>query len=796
MDISIEKKWIGILLLFGCLLSAKQATGNHIVGGDISMIHLGRLGQYKITVNQFWDEDGIAKSGNVDQYETELVIYVFSLRTREFMDEFTLKRTSKQNFTYDNPVCAKLQGLLTSEVRYSADVKFDVTRYADPDGYYIIWERCCRNAVINNIAKPAEVGMAFYLEFPAMLQNNKNFINSTPDFVLPNGKYACVNLPFQMSFRATDPDKDELRYRLVTPLVGYTKTGQSVVTSPQSHTTYPAAVWNPGYSDAIMIPGPVPLEIDARTGELTLRASQEGLFVFAVEVTELRNGVQIGMVRREFQLLVKECNPATPPPPIITSNDKPVDAVSFCTGGSIQLETQPDPKWSLQWQRDSINITGATSATITIREPGVYTVVKSRADICARDTTSQGVKVTLFPYPTVKLTAARPLAFCEGGSVELKAEATEGTLRWFRDTVSLDQPDARTVTARFGGMYTVEFTETGNVCPARDSLRVTVHPLPKAAILVSPQKVICDTLPVQLTADGNTGVQFAWSRNGSPWLLTAQKTVTTTLPGTYQVTVEDQHGCQATSPPFSLAQTPLPGIVFDTLYPICDVQRSVTLTASPTGGQFTGEGITGDQFVPTAAGAGRHAITYTYTDANGCRNQQTRIIAVQDDIGLSMPEEMVIVRGDSRVMPVTINTPVEQAVWSPPDGLSDPDSLLPTLNPVDSRIYTIQVVTPLGCRAAEKIQVTVMEQLLYPTAFTPNNDGTNDTWDIRGIQYLPDCDVYIFNRWGSVIFYSKGYQQPWDGTYRGERVEPGSYPFRIDTNRKGIQYRGNITVLY
>lgn len=760
------------------------------------MIYLGTPGYFRLSVNQFWDEEGIALSGNQGNYETSITVFVFSLRTRQSMDQFVLNLTSKQEFSYENPTCARSQGLRTSEVRYTADVQFDPSRYTDAGGYYIVWERCCRNAAVNNIVDPGKVGMVFYLEFPAMRTNGQNIINSSPDFVLPNGKYACVNKPFQLLFKANDADGDELRYRLVTPLVGYTSTAQSAMGSPQSRTSYPSATWSPGYSDKLMISGPDPLQIDSRTGELTLTAGQEGLFVFAVEVVELRRGVVIGLARREFQLMVKDCSPITPPPPVVTSLSKPVNEVSFCANSGVRLETQSDPKWRLQWQKDNVNIAGATGPTLEVKEPGLYTVVKSLSDVCAKDTASQEVRATQLPGSTVKITPAGSTTFCEGSAVSLQTNANKGTLNWFYNGKDLKQPNQTAITANLTGSYRVEYVESTNACPGRDSLTVTVHPLPKALIKASPRAVICDTISVQLSADNQPGWRYTWIYNGTPWQLTNQNSVSINQAGRYQLSVTDGNGCQATSPPLTITKAPLPNIRFDSLAPVCNTQQPVTLGAQPMGGQYSGKGINGNLFNPTTAGPGQHTITYTYTDENGCQNTQSRLVQVQEEIGLFMPKEMVLLRGESDPMPVTIKAPIVQASWSPPNGLDDPSVLRPNIRADESQRYSVNVQTALGCRVDASIFVRVIERMYIPTAFTPNSDGNNDTWEIRGAGNFPECEVYIFNRWGSVIYYSKGYSQPWDGTYKGDRVEPGSYTFRIETHLNSIRYLGTITVLY
>jgi gliding motility-associated-like protein len=74
---------------------------------------------------------------------------------------------------------------------------------------------------------------------------------------------------------------------------------------------------------------------------------------------------------------------------------------------------------------------------------------------------------------------------------------------------------------------------------------------------------------------------------------------------------------------------------------------------------------------------------------------------------------------------------------------------------------------------------------LIPTVFTPNNDGKNDLFVIDNLHALyPNCLVKIVNRWGSLVFESEGYENPWDGTNmnNGELLPAGTYFYRVWLN--------------
>ena len=67
-------------------------------------------------------------------------------------------------------------------------------------------------------------------------------------------------------------------------------------------------------------------------------------------------------------------------------------------------------------------------------------------------------------------------------------------------------------------------------------------------------------------------------------------------------------------------------------------------------------------------------------------------------------------------------------------------------------------------------------------------------FEIPGIQYFPAARVEIYNRWGSQIFESTGYEEPWDGTYDGNKLPIASYYYVIDLGN-GQTYTGDVTII-
>ncbi|WP_089321221.1 immunoglobulin domain-containing protein [Pontibacter ummariensis] len=157
--------------------------------------------------------------------------------------------------------------------------------------------------MVSNVTK--ESGTTFYMEFPPVVKDGKFFKNSSPKLTPPPSDYACQGELFSYDFGSSDADGDHLVYDMVSPLNGYsTPTNHR---PPVSSGPYPEVNWLPGYNQENQILGDPVVNVDKATGWLTVKPKYSGLFTFSVRVQDFRNGVKIGEVRRDFQLLVKAC---------------------------------------------------------------------------------------------------------------------------------------------------------------------------------------------------------------------------------------------------------------------------------------------------------------------------------------------------------------------------------------------------------------------------------------------------------------------------------------------------------
>ncbi len=94
---------------------------------------------------------------------------------------------------------------------------------------------------------------------------------------------------------------------------------------------------------------------------------------------------------------------------------------------------------------------------------------------------------------------------------------------------------------------------------------------------------------------------------------------------------------------------------------------------------------------------------------------------------------------------------------------------------------TLVVTTEHGCTDTVTYYLDVIDDILFfaPNAFTPDGDEHNQTWNVfvQGID-IYDFDLYIFNRWGEIVWESHDPSIGWDGTYNGKIVQAGAYQWK------------------
>ena len=159
------------------------------------------------------------------------------------------------------------------------------------------------------------------------------------------------------------------------------------------------------------------------------------------------------------------------------------------------------------------------------------------------------------------------------------------------------------------------------------------------------------------------------------------------------------------------------------------------------------------------------------------------------------PDRFILEGGTIILQPAVYGNDL-QYLWTPNLYLSSNSILQPTVfSPKDDITYKLTVTARGGCTLSKSVFVKLLRFPKIPNTFTPNNDGINDTWRIDYLNTYPNNWVQVFTRTGQLVFESHGYNQPWDGTFKGKPLPFDTYYYIIEPGNGRDPLTGYVTIV-
>ena len=287
---------------------------SHIVGGNITYKHIAD-NLYEARLAVYRDCGPSAFTGF---NEDPIKLGIYDLGTHRQIDSVSLKTKSTYPLKFNEVECIAPNSQCVEVRIYTGEFRMNSSTFNNLAGYYLSWQRCCRNRSTVNILSPGTTGMAFYAEIPSPhpVPLVPAIINSSPQFKNEAKSYLCLDKPFTFNFEVSDIDGDELRYSLTEPLKGNTGPGPNVNNGDNTYMEsgpYDKITWANGYGVGNIMDGSPNLTIDQTSGDITVTPLKLGTYVVSVLVEEYRLGIKIGEIRRELQFSVVICTEVTVP---------------------------------------------------------------------------------------------------------------------------------------------------------------------------------------------------------------------------------------------------------------------------------------------------------------------------------------------------------------------------------------------------------------------------------------------------------------------------------------------------
>lgn len=450
--------------------------------------------------------------------------------------------------------------------------------------------------------------------------------------------------------------------------------------------------------------------------------------------------------------------------PAITS--QPINQTT-CIGNLVSFSViATGSGLTYQWRKGNINlinagnISGVNSPMLTINPVTAldaainYNVIVTGS--CGADTS---IAISLLLNPSTLITA-EPInqTTCSGTSVSFSATATGTglTYQWRKGNVNL--------------------VNAGNISGANSSTLV-INPTSATDVAIDYNVIVSGTC-----SPNDTSVNASLQLNASPTITTQSI---------------NQTVCNGDPVSFSVAATGM-GLAYQWR------KGNVNLLNA---GNISGVNTSTLNINPTSISDA--ALNYNVVVTGTCSPNDTSsyVSLTVDSIPLAIATSSSPVCIDSAIY-LSAQTVVNGIYsWTGPNSFSssaqNPVILSATL--AYAGTYTMTVAQN-GCMSApETVDVIVNDctppvviDFNIPEGFSPNSDGTNDLYVIRGIQYYPNNKLVIYNRWGNEVFKASPYTNTWDGKTSmglqvgGDQLPVGTYFYVLDLGNATPIYKGTI----
>lgn len=452
---------------------------------------------------------------------------------------------------------------------------------------------------------------------------------------------------------------------------------------------------------------------------------------------------------------------------------------TLCLGASLVLNAQ-NAGATYVWQDNSSN------QTFTVTQPGWYYVTVNASNCSGSDS-------IFVNYDNTQLNLGPDLAICE--PVTISGGNSNGSYLWS------DNSTASSLYVDLFGTYWVELT-SGN-CVYSDTIEITQGSISTGLPITS---ILCSGSNLVLNAN-NPGASYLWNDGSTNQLLT------TNTEGVFWVTVTLGF-CETTDTTNVVISNPLAAFqVLDTIgcSPLTtsffDLSTSSIDAIDGWSWDF-GDGTTSFQQNPqhNYLSSGSYTVTLTVTTMNGCQTTYARTVQViiYPSPIASFSFTPLDAQFGEQIYFTDESTQATSWIWNFGNGDT---SILQ--NPIYSYAVpgyyqiSLTVMTADGCSDVHVIPLVMETDVIFyvPNTFSPDGDEFNNTFQpIFGFGLNNyNFQMRIHNRWGELIFESFNHEEGWDGTFKGNKVQNGTYIWTItfgnlfDAEMKVVQ--GHVNVL-
>ncbi len=719
----IVKKLIFCIFIL-TTLTPSVLTAKHIVGGDITYKFVSsssNVNRYEFTMKIYRDCDATGTPPPA-QLDANAIIGVYAKRSGRFIGSYVVPLLTKGKIGPPSFPCLIPPDVCVEVGTYIWEKDMPII----DDTYVIVYQRCCRNEAITNIIRPGSVGATYSVEITNLSQEVGN---SSPTFRSFPPTVICAAYPINFNHSAIDAEGDQLVYKFCEPFTGGGQfdiggTCESVVPNPPCWPPIGNIRFKePDFSFLKPMGGDPVVTIDANTGMITGKPTEQGLYVVSVCVEEYRNGKLLSVLKRDFQFDVEPCDPTIRAEIKADTVIGDTYFIRTCGEKNVDINNLSLDRRYINDFRFDIGISGATKTfkdwepKVSFPDTGVYkgNLYLNPGTLCG-DT----INLVFNIFNSVKPDFTYKYDTCVAGAVAFTDK-----------TISFNGPVVK---------YKWEFGDGKDTSLVNPSYLYGTPGTKNVRLTVLDSK----------GCKKDTSKRFLWQP--VPPLLIIQ-------PSTFS-------GCTPGSIFFSNLSKPI------------DSTYSIKWTF--------GDGGTSSVISPTYSYStpGTYSVSVEVTSPIGCKTSRSFKDWIKINQGTKADFEYSPQRISTFNNVVNFTDKSTFATrWQ---WFFDNKGFSSKQNPIyafkDSGIYRVKLIVAnqFGCTDSLTKNLDVEPRVTYwlPNAFTPNDDGTNDVFKGIGIVGgMQSFSLKIFNRWGELIFESNNPNEGWNGQKynTGEQSPQGVY---------------------
>lgn len=322
-----------------------------------------------------------------------------------------------------------------------------------------------------------------------------------------------------------------------------------------------------------------------------------------------------------------------------------------------------------------------------------------------------------------------------------------------------------------------------------------------AILEIDPSSSFCLGDSVFFENRSNGGETFFWDFGDGSSSTEENPSHVYTAAGTYDVmlVVSDLDACKKDDTTYVEVTIHQPANV--SIDPIANICRGDSIMLSADGGvsySWSPQEHLNNSTIsnPTAAVYENTTYSVEITDSLGCLSSLSTDAMVLNLPSVNVGADLALKWGGEGATMDPITDGISY-LWEPAAGLSCDTCLNPFVNPEETVTYIFTVQDANGCYNRDTITIFVDGSIYAPSSFSPNGDGFNDIFYAYG-RSIAEFELFIFDRWGEVIYYSTDMEEGWDGKRGKKYVKTETYLWLI--NYKGFldeqgSISGTVTVL-